>query len=212
MATAGDELYSHVASAMQRQAYGDGKTLLYESMVRVATIRYQFDHQGPEAARQSIEAERNNSFLWIGDLSNLLASYEGQRDKYPTLESFMPRVVGLFNDEASRIAELQRQYDESRPKVVSISIANHSEDVDPAINQIVIKFDRPMRSVPAYDGPGDPRFIQSRFDASGIVLTIGVSLRPGRQYRFALAWPAGSQLVSTEGVPLPAYVIEFRTK
>jgi len=210
MATAGDELYSHVRSAMSRQAYGDGKSLLYESMVRAATIRYVFDHQGTDAARRAIESERNKSFLWIGDLSDLLGTYEKQRDKYPTLESFMPSVARLFNDEASRIAELQRKYEE--PKVVSISIDNHSQDVDPTLTQIVIKFDRPMRTAPDKEWFSDPRSSRARFDSTGTVLTVGVSLDPGRRYQFRVSWPGGPELVSAEGVPLQDYRIEFRTR
>ena len=115
VAKAGDELYSQTASAMRRQAYGDGKTLLDESLVRAATICYLFDHQNPEAARRAIESERNNSFLWVPGLSDLLTAYEKQRYMYPTLESFMANVVRFFNDAAPRFAELKRQYDESRP-------------------------------------------------------------------------------------------------
>jgi hypothetical protein len=32
------------------------------------------------------------------ELSEVLADYEMQRDKYPTLESFMLRVIEFFND------------------------------------------------------------------------------------------------------------------
>ena len=83
MAKAGDQLYAPVSIAMRRQAYGDGKTLLYESMVRAATVRYIFDHQGPEAARRAQESERARSFLWISELSDLLATYEKNRELYP---------------------------------------------------------------------------------------------------------------------------------
>jgi hypothetical protein len=212
VAKAGDELYSRTASAMRRQAYGDGKTLLQESLVRAVTIRYLFDHQNPEAARRAIESERNNSFLWVPALSDLLTTYEKQRDTYPTLETFMPNVVRFFNDAAPRCAELKRQYIESRPKVVSISIANHSEDVDPSLTQIVIKFNRPMRTAPEQEQLSDPRSNRSWFDASGTVLTVGVSLSAGREYQFRLGWPGGGALVSAEGVPLDDYLIDFRTK
>jgi hypothetical protein len=212
MAKAGDQLYEPVDSAMRRQAYGDGKTLLYESMVRGATIRYIFDHQGAQAARQAIQSELNNSFLWIDDLNELLATYEKDRAKYPTLDSFMPQVVQFFSNEAPRVGELERHYEESRPKVVSLSIANHSQDVDPGLTEIVVKFDRPMRTVPETQGARDPRFARAHFDSTGTILSFGVVLEPGQQYRFSLAWPGGGRLVSAEGVPMNDYSIEFHTK
>jgi hypothetical protein len=95
---------------------------------------------------------------------------------------------------------------------VSISIANHSQDVDPSLTQIVIKFDRPMRTAPEQEGLSDPRSNRSWFDASGKVMTVGVSLSAGREYQFRLGWPGGDALVSAEGVPLDGYLIGFRTK
>jgi hypothetical protein len=105
LARAGDQLNDPLRDAMKRQGYGDGKTLVYESMVRAATIRYIFEHAGPEAARRAEESEKAKSFLWIGELCDLLATYEKNRDTYPTLDSFMPEVVRFFNDEARRRSE-----------------------------------------------------------------------------------------------------------
>lgn len=212
LAKAGDQLYGPVSTAMRRQAYGDGKTLLYESMVRAATIRYIFDHQGPESARRAIQSELNNSFLWIDDLCELLATYEKDREEYPTLEAFMPNVVRFFNDAGPRITDMQRHYDESRPKVASINIANHAQDVDPGLTEIVIRFDRPMRTAPDSQAVRDPRFTQTHFDSTGTILSIGVALEPDQEYRFRVAWPGGDHLVSAQGVPMSDYLIEFHTK
>lgn len=212
MAKAGDELYAHVGPAMRRQAYGDGASLLYESMVRAATIRYVLAHQGPEAAQRDTENELNNSFLWIGDLSDLIGTYEQNREKYPTLESFMPNIVKFFNDVAPRGEELLRRYDESRPKVASLNIPNHSQEVDPGLKEIVITFNRPMRKAPDPQDNRDPRFIPMRFDSTGTTLSIGVALEPDRQYQFPLAWPGRSRFASAEGVPMDDYIIEFHTK
>jgi len=212
LARAGDQLNDPLRDAMRRQGYGDGRTLLYESMVRAATIRYIFEHAGPEAARRAEESERVRSFLWMGELCDLLATYEKNREAYPTLDSFMPKVVLFFNDEAPRIGELQRLYEESRPKVVSMSIANHAQDVDPAVTEIVIRFNRPVRQVGNPQKTRDPRFGPARFDKTGTVLRIPVTLEPDRQYRFSLTWPEGEPFVSADGVPMNAYTVEFHTR
>src|SRR5208337_1360327 len=212
LARAGDQLNDPLRDAMRRQGYGDGRTLLYESMVRAATIRYSFEHAGPEAARRAEESERVRSFLWMGELCDLLATYEKNREAYPTLDSFMPKVVLFFNDEAPRIGELQRLYEESRPKVVSMSIANHAQDVDPAVTEIVIRFNRPVRQVGNPQKTRDPRFGPARFDKTGTVLRIPVTLEPDRQYRFSLTWPEGEPFVSADGVPMNAYTVEFHTR
>jgi hypothetical protein len=212
LARAGDQLNEPLRDAMRRQGYGEGKTLFYESMVRASTIRYIYEHEGPGAARRAEESERVNSFLWIGGVCDLLATYEKNRDAYPTLESFMPKVVQFFNDEAPRIGELQRIYDESRPKVVSMSIANHSQDVDLGVTEIVVRFDRPVRQVGDLQKARDPRFGPVRFDKTGTVLSIPVTLEPDRQYRFSLTWPEGAPFLSADGVPMNAYTVEFHTR
>jgi hypothetical protein len=212
LARAGDQLIEPLREAMSRQEYSTGKTVLYESMVRAATIRYIFAHAGPEAARRAEESDRANSFLWMGELCDLLATYEKNREAYPTLESFMPKVVQFFNDEAPRVGELQRLYEESRPKVVSMSIANHSQDVDPGVTEIVIRFNRPVRQVGDPQKARDPRFGPGRFDKTGTVLSIPLTLEPGRQYRFPLTWPEGEPFASADGVPMKAYTVEFHTR
>ena len=95
---------------------------------------------------------------------------------------------------------------------MTISIANHSEDVDPSLTPIVIKFDRPVRTTPEQERLCGPRSSRSWFDTSGKVMTVGVSLSAGREYQFRLGWPGGGALVSAEGAPLDDYLIEFRTK
>jgi hypothetical protein len=124
----------------------------------------------------------------------------------------MPNVVRFFNDVAPRIGELQRHYEESRPKVVSISIVNHSEDVDPGRTEIIVKFDRPMREVTDSQAVRDPRYTRARFDDTATVLSFGVVLDPDQRYRFPVAWPGGGHLVSSEGVPMIDYVIQFHTR
>ena len=212
LAKAGEQLNEPLREAMGRQGYRTGKTLLYESMVRAVTIRYIFDHAGPEAARRAEEAERTRSFLWIGGLCDLLAAYEKNREAYPALESFMPKVVQFFNDEAPRIGELKSSYEESRLKVVSMSITNHSQDVDPGVAEIVIRFNHPVQQVRNPQSVRDPRFGPGRFDKTGTVLSIPVALEPDCQYRFPLTWPGGDSFVSANGVPMNTYKIDFHTK
>jgi len=97
---AGAKIFPQVASAMKRQAYGNWQTMMYESLVRACTARYIRCYQGEEPYQTAIRYERNNSFLWIEGLSGLLGEYEGQRDIYPTLDVFVPRIVAFFDEYA----------------------------------------------------------------------------------------------------------------
>jgi hypothetical protein len=91
-------------NSLAQQGYGDSwEAVLYESLVRAATIRYIVAHEGQDAAKRKIEEETSLSFFWVGELSDLLGEYEKDRKKYPTLDSFMPKVVAFFDGVPTRM-------------------------------------------------------------------------------------------------------------
>jgi len=209
MEKAASQMNQPVRGAMQRQGYGDWKTLLYESMVRATTIQYIQEHDGSEAAQRMIQQDYSRSFFWMSDLCSLLAAYQKNRPQYPTLETFMPKVVAFFNDEASRMGELATKYEQTRPTVISMSVVDGATDVDPELAEIVVKFSRPMSTE---DRNTDPRFRKGHFDATGTVLTIPVSLQADHDYQFSLRWPNGQAFTSADGVPFQPVSLHFRTR
>ncbi|MGD0667344.1 MAG: DUF4932 domain-containing protein [Bryobacteraceae bacterium] len=96
-------IYASVGDAALPHSSGNWKMVLDESLVRAVAVRYTIDHDGAAAARNLVRAESAHSFVWVGDLSNLLGQYEKDRQHYPTLESFMPRVAQFFDDLAPRM-------------------------------------------------------------------------------------------------------------
>jgi hypothetical protein len=216
LAKSGDRLFEAVSGEMRRQAYTNGKTVLNESLVRAATARYAFEHQGPQAAAAAVHEERSRAFLWTGELVDLLGKYAQDREHYPTLEAFMPRVVEFFDDAASRVDRMVRDDEAGRPKVVSLSIVNGAQDVNPALKEIVVRFDRPMKTnryaVARTSAVPQPKFGKVSFDESGRVFTIPVTLEPDKEYAFSLNWPGGGSFQSVEGVLLKPLEVKFRTR
>ncbi|SPE39287.1 exported hypothetical protein [Candidatus Sulfopaludibacter sp. SbA3] len=199
------QMYEAVAPAMQQQSYGDSRTVLNQSLSRAVAIEYVMEHEGPEAARIAIQKENSRSFFWMAGLVDLLESYRKGRDHYPTFDSFMPRVAQFFNETAPKIRELT---DRLQPKVVATSIPEGARDVDPGTKQIVIRFSMPMGRV----GPNKSSKISGgRFDTTGMVFTITVTLEPERDYAIPLRWSGGQTFVSADGVPLPAVTLRFHT-
>ena len=102
---AGEKIFPHVASAMGRQAYGNWQTMMYESLVRACTIRHIRRYRGTVAAWAATQDDKQRQFLWMGQLVDLLDEYEAQRDRYPTLEKFAPRIVAFFDKYAASLAK-----------------------------------------------------------------------------------------------------------
>jgi hypothetical protein len=94
---AGRKIFPRVKEKMGRMAYGNWQTMMYESLVRACVVRYRMTHEGREAAEQEIAEEQKRGFLWIKELVARLDEYEADRQKYPTVESFFPRVVEFFD-------------------------------------------------------------------------------------------------------------------
>jgi hypothetical protein len=206
--TAAQTIYPYVAQAMKQQHYLDWKIMLTESLVRACTIRYVLAVNGQEAAKKLISQEINNKFLWIEKLSLLLGEYETQREKYPTLDSFFPRIIAFFNQYARGMKKT--------PKIVSMIPANGAADVDPNMQSITINFDRPMKDHSWSIVGGGSHFPQINgkpyYSSKGMILSIPVKLKPGWHYEFWLNSEKYLGFVSAPGVPLVPVRVRFKTR
>jgi len=211
----GDALFEHVADRMRSQAYGNGHTLLCESLVRVSVIRYLRQYEGEEAARRAIQTEKRNGFLWMQELADLLADYEAHRDQYPTLEDFSPRLVAFFAESAKNLPKTMADLAAKRPKVVSMIPANGAQDVDPGLTAIQVVFDRPMTDKSWSLVGGGPHFPKTgkgaHFDAQRKSWTVPVELKPDWSYEFMLNSQTYDAFRSEEGVPLEPVSVTFKT-
>jgi hypothetical protein len=221
-AQSGPRVFAPIADAMSDQSYGDWRIMLFESLVRAASARYILEHQGEKEARREVADHHGKGYIYMADLFALLGEYEANRKEYPTLRSFMPRVIVYFEQLAGRVDEMKSRYDAMRPKVASISIENGSENVDPALTEIMVRFDQPMQKtspillhdVRPVRGGRDrfPEIVSQAFESNGTTYRMGIRLKPDQAYEFVLNRPSGGDFVSADGVPLAPYHIKFKTR
>jgi hypothetical protein len=102
--TSGLKLYGVVGDAMRGQAYTDWLSMLNEALIRASVVRYLIDHNSDiTIAKKQLMSEYGRGFFWIKDLVDCLGVYEKNRDKYPTLESYMPLIISFYNGVAGKI-------------------------------------------------------------------------------------------------------------
>jgi hypothetical protein len=209
---AATRMYVHAGAVMKRQAYGNWQTMMRESLVRVCGVRFKHTSDGPQAANRAVAYEHGRGFQWIGELSELMTEYESNRDRYATLDAFMPKIVEFFDAYADKYEELAGK----APKVVSITPPDGATDVDPGLREVKVTFDRPMKDRAwAVVGGGDDRLPTDgspSYDKARKVLTIPVKLEPGRRYRFWLNASPYMAFQSEEGVPLQSVKVTFKTR
>jgi len=94
----GEKYFPRVEKQMNGQAYASWQTMMRESLVRACEVRYAMANDGREQAEQRANYHISRGFHWTKELSELLGQYEKQRDKYQTLDAFMPEIVKLFQN------------------------------------------------------------------------------------------------------------------
>lgn len=215
-------IFKQVEDAMTDQGNGEWQIMMFESLVRAATIRYMLAHEGKKAAQSEIKEQQAKGYLFMPEIVNLMGEYEINRKKYPTLESFMPRIIALFDSLALRIEAMKLSYDAQRPKVLSVSVKNGDNAVDPALTEIVVQFDKPMRRtspVLSFDihpvrGRRErfPTITAQEFDKKNTSFRLTIRLEPDRNYELVLNRPSGGAFQSKEGIALSPYTIQFKTR
>jgi hypothetical protein len=155
-------------------------------------VRYRQEIDGPAAGADQARSEEARGFRWTGELAALLGEYAAERETYPDFESFMPRVIEFFDAYVEREPALQAAPTDA-PRVVALAPANNAADVDPAVNKLVIQFDRPMQDkswslVRVQEGGFEfPEMVgRPSYDAARRKLTIQVRLAPATRYRLWL--------------------------
>jgi len=213
--SAGDALYHAVSAKMHSQAYDSGRTVLCESLVRVCVIRYLLKYEGDAAADKAVKKEIRNGFLWMDDLSHLMADYEKNRVKYPTLEEFAPRLAAFFTEQAGHIADTVRESSARLPKVISMTPRDGARNVNPGLKGIEVVFDRPMKDGSWSLVGGGEHFPEvgksAHYDAGHKVWSIPVKLKPDWEYEFMLNSGTYTGFRAADGEALDPVQVSFKT-
>jgi hypothetical protein len=222
-----EALYRHVEFEMSMQSYGRPEVMLYESLVRALAIRYLARYATPEHVADTLDLEmRQNGFLWMGELTALLESYESRRATGADLDSFAPRIVGFFRgyarDFVRKKAALEgeerarwRHLEAHAPRIISMIPANGDMNADPGLKQLTVTFDRPVRGIALVQRGRSANYPLARrgwkYDETGTILTVPMQLEPEMYYTFSLNAEKALLIQDRDGHPLIPVVVRFKT-
>jgi hypothetical protein len=161
-------------------------------------VRYAVEKEDAKSAAAQLADERARGFLWTGEVVDLLGTYQLQRDKYKTLESYMPEVVALF----AKLAEKPADQVKKVPTVMKVTPDVRAGRVDAGTKEIVIEFDRPMGS--GFSFVGDAKQMPKTtatpwWGSDGKSLTLPVKLEAGKRYTLRLNSLQFHGFMSAEG-------------
>lgn len=210
----GEIIFEQVKKEMNSGAYESWQTMINEALVRAAVIKYMKDHSFPE---EQIALERseqlNRGFIWIDDLVNELENYDSQRNKYPNLESYIPRLAVSYRSYADNIHEYLAESKQAKPRFVSIKeFENGNEQVDPGLKHISLNFDKPFTGSnfirPGVNSHAFPKFTGMDFSDDRKTVILQWELEANKEYEFILIGlsPQPMGLKGNED-----YTIKFKT-
>ncbi len=90
-------LYTPISANMRKQAYGTWASCVEEHLVRVVTTRLVYrDH--PDEINAALENDKRLGFAYVQALSDRIAVFEKNREKYPRFRDFYPEFVKVFKE------------------------------------------------------------------------------------------------------------------
>ncbi len=191
----GEKLFEEAKEALRSHAYSSWETMMYESLVRAATLRYFLDHAQPKIVRLSLEDDREKGFWWTEDLAILFARREGTAGS--VLDDHGSAIRAFFDewasDPAKHISEKQTLVATAReerrrhgPQILSLSPQDGDTATDPSVGILEVRFDRAMASHLSLYGEMPKITGKPSWDEVRTTLRIPVLLTPGRKYVMSL--------------------------
>lgn len=197
----GEQLFAIVKEEMTNQAYGDWEMMMNEALVRASVIKYMKDHNfnKPEIENE-INTQTERGFLWIKELVAELDNYDKQRNRYPTLEDYMPHLVEVYKN----YAETTKEFDAKKPKVTSINeFANGDMHVNATIKTITLNFNKPLlgKGYSIFLGnkgkDAFPKIENIAYTNNNKTVLITVDLEKDKEYQFIMK---GNNFKSVDGI------------
>jgi len=211
----GEKLFNILKEKMERQAYSSWKTMLNEALVRASVIKYMNDHHfKTEEIQQEVNEQFERGFVWIEALVSELEKFDNQRDKYPTLESYMPNIAKAYESYAINIQSFIDIYEAKKPKIVSFEeLQNGQENVSSTLKQLKINFDRPLlgkgHSFNGISKESFPIIKKHIYSSDKKSVTIYWDLEENKSYEIIFT---GKSFRTMDGIPMSDYLLRFSTK
>lgn len=90
--------FEGLVEAMRREGYTTWEQAINESIIRAITARLTTLQRGKAAGAAEISDELQRGFVYVPALILALEYYEAHRDTYPTIESYYPNLLRVFED------------------------------------------------------------------------------------------------------------------
>ena len=131
-----------IAARLANIGYRDTKTVTIEWFTNLCTVMYLQDNV-PLLAGYHAAKLRDNGFIWLPATIKSMEEYSTNRELYPALSNYAPKIVQCINEFGSNYSEYKMAYLNSNPQVVEVS----PTDLQTLVNnngEGKVRFSKPM--------------------------------------------------------------------
>lgn len=188
MSKTAQEIFLFKKDELQRAAYGSALTMMNETFVRAAVIRYMKTHYPTINDVELIRNEEQNGFLLTQTVCNALKRYEQNRNQYNTMSDYMPTLSDAINHFSIRdYKKTQKEYAKHLASY-KVNIQNGAKGIRSGEFVVEIAFSKPMVDGIALGGSqrdcGLPEFKGYRWSDDQKTIYITFLLKPNKTYGF----------------------------
>lgn len=149
MQEASEKIYEEVEEPMRRLAYGSPVEVIGEWFNNLCTILYFKECPADASVFPAFNfwtaTEVQQGFVWMERSVAFMDNFYADRETYPYIDAFMPRLVAWLNFTADNFDRVLQEYQNSRPYVVSIfPSAGNIADIATELSEVRITFSQPM--------------------------------------------------------------------
>lgn len=181
-------------------AYPSPQIMQNETFVRSSVIRYTMSHSNTSNIDVAIAEEQENGFLLTRTEVETLEAYEAARDKYKTMEDFMPILCQSID--AFTMAKYKQRLKEVSPDYATYkcNIKNGAKNIPAGEKRIELAFSKPMQGGVSLNmlenGTDFPPLKEVSWSDDMKTLYIDVNLESGMEYGFRVV---GSGFLTQDG-------------
>lgn len=152
MSDAMSKVYEYVSSPMEKIACGNSHIMAGEWLNELFATLYFKDKHG--MLLYNVANDENMGFIWMNRAIQFMDNFYLDRELYPTIEEYMPQIVGFVNQLPEQMNKIVEEYNNRYPYVVNTYPANGST-ISPDITEIRIAFSQPMFDSCGFNPIGD---------------------------------------------------------
>ena len=103
-----DSIFSDIFEQMKKQAYGRNNSIINEHIIRALTIRWGYlTNPKEELYNRRITKEKERGFIYIDTILEALVFYENNRDLYPNIDEYYPKIIENIINEYQNKQKIQ---------------------------------------------------------------------------------------------------------